>query len=170
MFRKHLKSLSILFFTITVLARGVTGAPNAQVEIFNGGLFSQTKTVSTHLVPDRDINSFGFQVQSHEISTHGDGNNSHIKSYKKYVYPDCAPVYCQTSQPTSLASRIPEFRNIWFFSSLPTVIHINAPPMKKATTSHIGNSPLKGALNVEGENSSYSGWRVSLLSSRAPTQ
>ena len=168
MSRKPLKLLSILFFSISVLARGITGAPNAQVEVFNAdflhhSIVTQDSTSKLHFgQPATSL----LQPKSYFV---GEDNHSHIKSYKKYVSPDRASSFNLTTEPRAQSGEVSRFQDIWIFSSLPTVVHTNAPPMNTGLTSFIGIPSLKGASNVEGQNSSYSGWRVSLLQSRINT-
>ena len=169
MSRKSLKLLSILFFSISVLARGITGAQNAQIEVFNADFLH-------HSIVDQDSSSklqFGQPatslLQPPKSYFAGEDNHSHIKSYKKYVSPDRASSFNLTTEPRTQSGEVSRFQDIWIFSSLPTVVHTNAPPMNTGLTSFIGIPSLKGASNVEGQNSSYSGWRVSLLHSRTNT-
>jgi hypothetical protein len=170
MARKSLKILSILFFSISILARGVTGVPNAQIEIASADFLHYSITSPSEVSDPHTVKPSQLTVGSNSHIQAGQLDKSQIKTYKKYVSPDRATVYIQTShQIKEIVEKTP-FQDLWIFSSLPIVIHSNAPPMKKVATSFIGHRIYKGALNVEGETESYSGWRVSLLNSRTPSQ
>ena len=170
MARKSLKILSILFFSISILARGVTGVPNAQIEIASADFLHYSITSPSQVSDPHIVKPTKLAVESHSQIQGSEPDKSHIKAYKKYVSPDRATVYTQTShQIKEIVEKTP-FQDLWIFNSLPVVVHSNAPPMKRVVTSFIGHPTYKGALNVEGETESYSGWRVSLLSSRTPSQ
>ena len=166
MYRKSLKVLSILFFSIAVLARSTTGAPNAQVEVFNSdlGLIS----ASSH-TPQAQAPYFASPKPNlglEDTNFKKESSKSHIKSYKKYVSPDRNSDFHSSSNPIKQTAKLLKLHDTWIFNSLPRVIHSNAPPVSDALTSHTGFLYFKGALNIERSNSNYSGWRVSLLSSR----
>ena len=159
MYRQNGKLLSILVFVLSILARGATGAPNAQVEVFN------TNTgINAHQAIPVEIPIYN--ASHDDTSLQKDLTKSHIKSYKKYISPDRTSSFHSYQIPVEASSNLHKFREIWIFSSLPQVIHSNAPPMTLGVSYSMSHFIDIGELGIERTHSSYSGWRVSLLSSK----
>ena len=160
MYRQYGKLLSILVFVLSILARSATGAPNAQVEVFN----AESGINAPHSI---SVDTPSYSHLGDRASIQKDGTKSHIKSYKKYVSPDRTSSFHSYQIPVEASSNLHKFREIWIFSSLPQVIHSNAPPMTTGVSYSMSHFIDLGELGIERTHSSYSGWRVSLLSSRS---
>lgn len=167
MSKKGLRLFSILFFAIAILARGVTGAPNAQVEVFNSDFYqlksavAQAPTVQTAPAPGFHTfaQSKGYFENSHSIS--------HIKSYKKYISPDKSTRIELPIIKVEVRADNSSFSFQTLTLILPTAIRTNAPPMNGTRLSLIGYYYQKGALDNEGTHTSNGDRRIGLLVSRA---
>jgi len=167
MHKKGLRLFSILFFAIAILARGVTGAPNAQVEVFNSDFHqlkqavAQAENVDTALAPG--FHTFT-QSKSYFTNSH---SASHIKAYKKYTSPDKSIRIELPINKVEVRAVNTSFTFQTITLVLPTAIRTNAPPMNSTRLSLIGYYYPKGALVYEGTHTRNSDRRIGLLVSRA---
>jgi hypothetical protein len=164
---RSLKIISVLFFSLAVLARGTTGVPNAQVEIFNSDFTQTAIPITEAKVAIQDVI---VTVQASPMKTallELPDSKSHIKAYKKCVSPDRAVNFKNSPLQLEPGTRTTSFKDIWLFTSLPFDLHANAPPMNGLTLPSIYSSHKQGASNFEGVNSNNSHRGVGLLSSRS---
>ena len=164
---RSFKIFSILFFSLAVLARGTTGVPNAQVEIFNSDFKHTALPITEAKIAVQDVI---VTVQANPMKRailELPDSKSHIKSYKKYVSPDRAVNFKNSPLQLEPGTRTTYFKDIWLFTSLPFDLHSNAPPMNGLTLPSIHTSHKQGASNFEGVNSNNSHRGVGLLSSRS---
>ncbi len=159
-------SLTLVLFTLALLARNITGAPNAQIA-FSEAIYE--KAIQGPSVESIDITS-----QSERASIQGVVGDTSIFSededktqYRKTLCPDRPLVYDSRSQFREVIFENSDFTEVFFPTTVPSNVHAQAPPKADASAHAFSHFYFKGALHLELPNDNQCGWRIGFDGVRA---
>lgn len=173
MFKRSWRGLFLLFVTLALLSRNITGAPNVQMSFAS---FSESHAL-TSITEEIESNSSdqSDHTKPAQIGPKVEKSTSLLgfveapyKSYKKYVAPERILPSSVEFENTETPYETIQFNQSWAFSSLPREIHAQDPPVTEMNTIHIGATQLKGVGNFGGLNTYQRDWGFGLYGLRTP--
>ena len=157
--RIFFRSLTLALFTLALLARNITGAPNAQIA-FSEAIYE--KAIQSPSAESIDTTS-----ESERASIQGDVGDTSIFSedeektqYRKTLCPDRPHAYDSRSQFRDVIFENFYFTEDFFPTTVPSTVHAQAPPKADASAYAFSHFYFKGALHLELPNDNQCGWRI----------